>query len=102
MKTDKAREDNSVMFVIFRDKKTNDIKKYNLIKKEKSELDSAVSKFNSEQSEFNAEVVESRDFECLIEIAEQNKKIKLSNLKDIEDSIERLRYEFYELTKDLK
>ncbi len=89
-------------FVLFRNKTTNKIEKYNVVKTEKEQLKENISQFNVDSKEFNAEVVKDEDFIKLIEIAEENKKTKRSHLKDIEDSIERLRDDFYDLTRDLK
>lgn len=76
---------------ILRNAETKKIESYYLTKQDLPTLKANVEKFNAEPRDKIAEVVESYDLISLIEIAEQNKNTKLSQLKDIEDSIESLR-----------
>jgi hypothetical protein len=88
-------------FVIFREKQTNRINKYSIFVTENADLDSKIIEYNLTSKDV-AEIVTNDDLVQLISIAEQNKKAKLSDLKDIEDAIERLRDDFHDMTKDLK
>lgn len=88
--------------IIYRDKKSNKITKYSVLITENVDLDSRVTEYNLTSTDLAAEIVNNDDLIQLISIAEENKKAKRSDLKDIEDAIERLRDDFYDMTKDLK
>lgn len=89
-------------FIIYRNKQTNQIEKYSVANYEAVELEKKIVLYNSETKNLSAEIVNDENYIRLIQIAEQNKKIKESNLKDIENSIENLRNDFYEIAKASK
>ena len=82
--------------IIYRNKETKKITGYSLFKSDN--LDERIIEFNSnEKNDRIAEIVSSNDLQALIEIAENNKKLKERDLKYIEDSINDLQNELYNL-----
>jgi hypothetical protein len=85
------------IYLIYRNRETTTIKKYSVIKVIPPDLDHHISKFNKENKDLTVEKTDDIDFITLINLAENNSKIKGSDLKDIEYSIERLQEEIYNL-----
>lgn len=89
-------------FVIFRDKENKKIIRYSSYKKNEN-LSDLLEKYNSDVSRtHSAELVYDPDLISALEIADDNKKTKDYDLRGIEDSINNLQNEFYELKEALK
>ncbi len=89
-------------FVVFRDKESKKINRYSLYKTNEN-LSDMIDKYNSDTSRTHrAELVLDHDLISVLEIAETKKRLKDSDLKDIENAIEMLSGEFYQLKESLK
>jgi len=89
-------------FVIFRDKESKKITRYSYYEKNENLLD-MIEKYNSDITrKHTAELVFDHDLMSALEIADDNKKAKDYDLRSIEDSINNLQNEFYELKEALK
>jgi len=63
-------------------------------------LEERIKSFNSKAAD-RAEIVTSDDFKSLIELAEENKKIRLSDIRDIEDKLDSVQTEIWQLKERL-
>lgn len=86
-------------FLIYRNE-SNKIIKYSKVNFTGDDLEERIKSFNSKGSD-KAEIVTSDDFKSLIELAEEQKKIRLSDIKSIQESFDNLQTEIYNLTESL-
>lgn len=89
-------------FVICRDKESKKINRYSVYNKNEN-LSDMIEKYNSDNTRnHTAELVIDHDLISAFEIAENNKKLKDYDLRNIEQSIENMSNEFYLLKESLK
>lgn len=82
-------------YIIYRDK-SDKIYKYTKVNFTGNDLEERIKSFNSKGSD-KAEIVTSDDFKSLIELAEENKKIRLCDIRDIEDKLDSVQTEIWQL-----
>ena len=89
-------------FVIYRDKESKKINRYSSYNKNEN-LSDMIDKYNSDNTRnHTVELVSDNDLISALEIAENNKKLKDYDLRNIEQSIENMSNEFYLLKESLK
>lgn len=89
-------------FVIYRDKESKKINRYSSYNKNEN-LSDMIDKYNSDNTRNHTlEIVIDHDLISALEIAENNKKLKDYDLRNIEQSIDSLSNEFYLLKESLK
>ena len=88
-----------MIFLIYRNH-LNKIIRYTKSSYSGDDLEERIKSFNSKGSD-KAEIVTSDDFKSLIELAEEQKKIRLSDIKSIQESFDNLQTEIYNLTESL-
>lgn len=89
-------------FVILRDKESKKLISYSSYEKNEN-LSDMIEKYNSDITrKLTAELVFDHDLISALEIADDNKKTKDYDLRNIEDAINNLQNEFYELKETLK
>lgn len=92
----------SKYFVICRDKESKKINRYSSYNKNENLLE-MIYKYNSDNTRnHTVELVNDNDLISALEIAENNKKLKDYDLRNIEQSIESMSNEFYLLKESLK
>lgn len=88
-------------YVIYRDRLSKKILNYSTSATDNN-LDENIAKFNASDKSRTAEKVLDHDLISLIEMAEKNKSLRQSDLRDIEESINNLSNEFYCLKEAIK
>lgn len=89
-------------FVIYRDKESKKINRYSSYNKNEN-LSDMIDKYNSDNTRnHTVELVSDNDLISALEIAENNKKLKDYDLRNIEQSLESMSNEFYLLKESLK
>lgn len=89
-------------FVIYRDKESKKINRYSSYNKNEN-LSDMIDRYNSDNTRnHTVELVHDHDLISAFEIAENNKKLKDYDLRNIEQSIESMSNEFYLLKESLK
>jgi DNA-binding Xre family transcriptional regulator len=84
--------------LIYRDKQTKQIKKYDLFRKQVDDIDKRIAEYNlDEKNNMTVELIEGGDIMSLVEIAEKNKRIRLSEVNDICHALDNLQTEIYQL-----
>lgn len=89
-------------YIIYRDKASNKITSYSIIKnKQPEKLDDLITEYNLTHNRI-AERAASDDIKSLIEIAEANKLLKQDDIKSIEFAFDNLQTEIYNLKDRFK
>ena len=83
-------------YIIYKDKDSNRITSYSILKKKTGDIENLIAKYNSTHERI-AELVVSDDIKSLIEIAEANKLLKNDDIKSIEYAFDNLQTEIYNL-----
>ena len=84
--------------LIYRDKQTKQIKKYDIFRKQVDDIDKRIAEYNlDEKNNMTVELIEGGDIMSLVEIAEKNKRIRLSEVNDICHALDNLQTEIYQL-----
>lgn len=86
-------------YIIYRNHE-NKIIRYTKVNFTGDDLIERIKAFNLKGPD-KAEIVVSDDFKSLIELAEENRKIRLSDVRDIEDKLENIQTEIWQLKESL-
>ena len=89
-------------YVIYRDRSLKHITRYSAYPSDKEGLFENVEKYNKNQNEFSAEIATDKDLICLIQLAEENKKLKDWDISRIEGLMNDIQNEFYHLKESIK
>lgn len=77
------------------------ITKYSVYTKTKDDLQKLIFEFNNQNGPTKAEITTDDDLISLIKIAEENKLIKQSDLRSIEDALDNVQSEFWLLKESV-
>lgn len=89
-------------FIVYREKTSNRIVGYSFYFKAPENLQDKIKKYNEESEKEIAEEVLSNDLIAVLELAEKNKKIKESDIRNVIDKLDDVQNEIYLLKENLK
>ena len=89
------------IYLIYRNRNDHSIKKYSIIRMIAPDLEINILNFNNENKNLTVEKVINSDLINLINIAEENSKIKNYDLRGIEDALDGIQNEINNLKENL-